>query len=175
MWPWLVFTSLLSPHLYLSTIDALKPWTVSSHQGLLCWSIGAGLPLKSHTVCRRFPYIPIHGCQLNQAKLPAEPSQRLFSMPDQARALSFCPLPFSLGQSPPVGPHSVLSSSVTSVQAWGSETNSSSSEGTPYCAFSTSRSGVRGSNVGLVQSDFLHPALPSSLSPGPDAGPHNNP
>ena len=37
----------LSLSLCLSTINTLKPWTVSSHQDLPCWSNGAGPPLKS--------------------------------------------------------------------------------------------------------------------------------
>ena len=45
--PWPASTSLLSPSFCHSTINALKPWTVSSHQDPPCWSNGTVLLLKS--------------------------------------------------------------------------------------------------------------------------------
>ena len=65
-WPWPASTSLFSPPLCLSTINALKPWTISAHLDRLCWSNGAGLPLMSHT-CN----LPPGDLSALQAQLPA--------------------------------------------------------------------------------------------------------
>lgn len=103
--------SLISPSLCLSTINALKPWTVSSHQDLLCWSNGAGLPLKryAHLIsCRRLLRVPRHS--FHQPKpLPTDrASQGFSSLWEPAGVLSS--LPFSLlpcTRAIPTGPHSI--------------------------------------------------------------------
>jgi hypothetical protein len=113
-WPWSVSTSLLSPSRCLSTINALKPWTASSHCDLLCWSNEAGLPIRSHEsklqsggLLGHQPTQTIHQTK-PKTLIPAEPSR------------SSPPCPFSFGPwarvhpwAPP-NPRSILSSSVIS-------------------------------------------------------------
>ena len=57
-----------SPSLCLSIINALKPWTASSHQDLMCRSNGAGLRLMS--LASNLPWeVSLcfsHGCQPSQ-------------------------------------------------------------------------------------------------------------
>jgi hypothetical protein len=103
-----------SPPLCLSTTNALKPWTASSHQDLLCWSNGAGFPLKScapGSLPVLQPWSP-----LTQAGLLSKPPElaRLSPPGGNLPELSFLP-PFLRppGQSLPGGPHFVLSSSET--------------------------------------------------------------
>ena len=67
-WPWSASTSLLSPSLCLSTINTLKPWPVSSHLDLPCWSNEAGLPLN-----KRVPNLLQEASLRSQQQLP--PSQ----------------------------------------------------------------------------------------------------
>ena len=109
-WPLLLYSF---PSLCLSTINALKPWTASSHRDSKCWSNGAGLPLTScvsnlqqeDSLSFQTPLLPIQAVtKQDQDSLPSR-NQPELSPP--------CPFPFGLGQSPPLGPHCVLSSSET--------------------------------------------------------------
>jgi hypothetical protein len=87
--------SLLSPSLFLSKINALKPWTTSSHWYPRCWSNGAGVPLTcrtAHLTSRgRPPCVPRQGflqtklAEQDKDSPPCEPSQ------------SSPPCPFSFG------------------------------------------------------------------------------
>jgi hypothetical protein len=86
-WPWPASASLLSPYLCLSTINALKPWIVSSHRDLPCWSNVAGLSLIS--LIKPLAWWP--SCPpATAATKPThrQPSQRLSSPQDPAGALS---------------------------------------------------------------------------------------
>jgi hypothetical protein len=76
MWSWLASTSLFSPSLCLSTINALKPWTTSSHWDPTCWGNGAGFPLKS---CES--NLPPGGLPPFSATVSTNPS----CLPEQAR------------------------------------------------------------------------------------------
>jgi hypothetical protein len=87
-WPWPVSISLSSHSFCLPTINALKPWIVSSHQ-----TPTGGLSVFPATSASQSKDSPPLG-----TKPELSPSD---------------PFPSAQGQSPPAGPHSILSSSMT--------------------------------------------------------------
>ena len=82
------------------TINALKPWTASSHRDPPYWSNGAGLPLKTHK-----SNLPLGGLFAFPTTVITKPS----NLSEQAKVscpcgnqpeLSSCPFSFGLGCSP---------------------------------------------------------------------------
>ena len=81
-------------------VNALKPWTATSHQDPQCWSNRAGHPLKSLSVISHGRPLCILSHGFHQAQPPTEQARDTHPRENQPELSSFCSFPFGSGPEP---------------------------------------------------------------------------